>query len=177
MLTSRRNILKAMLAVGLAVYSQPYISALAKQPAMLTLPNFKKISLEQLDFKIFENLSKMVSLQSSLDLETTKKMFEVFKKEPWGKEHIVQLYNKLGSAIANPKKQIEELNAGEKWFADHLLTTWYLGIYYHEKMPDQRITFEHALMYQVVKDIVPVPFLEAEGYGTWEEPPKTNRYE
>ncbi len=104
-------------------------------------------------------------------------MYQVFIKEPWGKAHIARVYKKL-QPVVNSKMTIAELmqndffDEGEQWFILHLVMTWYLGVYYHEKMPDQRIMYEEALMHESVKDFVPIRFLEKIAFGEWGKPPK-----
>lgn len=172
---SRRSIVKALLTLGLSSVAAPYLNIFADDSSNLKLPKLKRISLNNLDITAFKELSKIVTLQRNLDDETVKNMYEVFISEPWGKEHIVGLYNKLINNLTahqtahNIKK--EEFSDGEKWFTNHLLTTWYLGVYYHQDRPTKRITYEFALMYQTTNDLVPIPFTEATGFGNWAEPP------
>ena len=91
--------------------------------------------------------------------------------EPWGAEHISGAYRKLRQQ-PNESATVEKLTEGEGWFVSHLLTTWYLGVYYHEKRPTQRVTYEHALMFDAVKDWLPIPLLESTGPGNWQKSPE-----
>jgi hypothetical protein len=100
--------------------------------------------------------------------------------EPWGKEHIVSCYKKLlvlldTSRLVYPPytDQVrEKLSASEKWFISHLLTTWFVGVYYHESTPAKRILYQQALMFQSLQNDYPTPFIEKVGYGGWVTPPR-----
>ena len=58
----------------------------------------------------------------------------------------------------------------EKWFLHHIITTWYLGIYYHDKRTE-RVLYEDALMWDAVSDMVPAAGFSTGEYGYWENPP------
>lgn len=130
-------------------------------------------------FAVFLALSSIVTARTSLDIEIAKKMHRVFLEEPWGKEHILSTYRQLleilgAGPFSNPpidSSSRRQLGGAQRWFASHLLATWYLGIYYHESQPAQRITFEHALMFDAVKFSYPVPFVGATGFGRWSVEP------
>jgi hypothetical protein len=70
--------------------------------------------------------------------------------------------------LADPAWQLDD---GEKWFINHLLTTWYLGIYYHEQRPMQLISREKALIFDAARGAIPIPLFEATGFGAWVDPP------
>jgi hypothetical protein len=127
----------------------------------------------------FLALSKIVTVKETLDDEIARKMFKVFMDEPWGPEHIKSTYRILHAAtVAHAgNKEIPELldsvklTKGERWFVSHILTTWYLGVYYHEERPHQRITFEGALMYEVLQGTM-FPWFTGERIpGYWTETP------
>ena len=127
--------------------------------------------------ELFTALSTIVTLHDDLDPDTTKNMYKVFMEEPWAPEHMLRVYNKVHKALGNKKRitlkdKSWQLDEGERWFSNHLLTTWYLGIYYHDKRPTQRVTFEHALMFSAVRGIIPIPFFENTPFGEWANPPK-----
>jgi len=139
-----------------------------------------KISVAKLSLGHFRSLSSWVTYQSDLDDDTVEKMFSVFQKEAWGSEHIIQIYNKLAPLKRENLQplQLENLlnedrffNDGERWFVSHLLTTWFLGVYYHEDHSTQRITYEHALMYKIATPNIPIPFLGAVPFEEWSQPP------
>ena len=52
------------------------------------------------------------------------------------------------------------LAPGERWFVSHLVSIWYLGVYYHEQRSIQRITSDGALMYEAVRGLLPAPYVE-----------------
>jgi hypothetical protein len=129
--------------------------------------------------EIFEALCRLVLAREHLDITLTQRMYEVFADEPWGRKHIGHAYAALREAIAreawSPRSgdtpPLARLDPGERWFVSHLVTTWYLGIYYHEQRPTQRITHDGALMYTALKDLAPVPYVEGYGFGRWADPP------
>lgn len=106
-------------------------------------------------------------------------MYKVFMDEPWAPEHINGLHKKIARALGEGSKKRASLKDpslkftdGEVWFAEHLLTTWYLGIYYHQERPTQRILYETALEFSATKGVMPIPYLENVGYGAWTQAPK-----
>jgi hypothetical protein len=174
---TRRKLLKTLLALGVGSVFSSCLTGFAG--------SLEKIPVKSGDGKpsleTFTALSSLVTLHDDLDPETVKKMHAVFMDEPWGPDHIVRLHRKIVEGLA---KRIDrkkhplgqdgawKLDEGEKWFAGHLLTTWYLGIYYHGERPTQRITFENALMFKAVEGLLPVPYLQPVGFGKWAEPPE-----
>jgi hypothetical protein len=174
---SRRQIVKTLLALGAGGVSlASYWDAFAGDAGLvrMALGAEEKATLE-----VFTALSRMITLRDNLDAETTRRMYKVFMDEPWGREHVLRLHKKLSAALAagadrkklSLKDEKWQLDDGEKWFAGHLLTTWYLGVYYHEKRPKQRVAYETALMFDTIRGIIPVPLVEAAGFGTWTAPP------
>lgn len=127
----------------------------------------------------FLRLSKAVTLFDGLDEETAQRMHAVILDEPWGAQHIAAAHYKIFTWLREKPEQrgralkFESLKfkEGERWFIDHLLTTWFLGIYYHAERPTQRITYRHALMFRSVEDVIPIPYLQATGFDNWGDPP------
>ncbi len=176
-ITRREFILKTGIA-ALAVLSQ---SALALPLHAIAGESDVKISKSSLSLKHFYALSSWITYQTDLDHDTAQKMFKVFKSEAWGEEHIVQIYNKMAPLIYKSSKplHVEVLikddvffNDGERWFISHLVTTWYLGIYYHTDHATQRITYDHALMYKIGAPDIPVPYIGAVPFEDWSRPPE-----
>jgi hypothetical protein len=130
-------------------------------------------------FEVFEALCGIVLARDHVDGALARRMYEVFKAEPWGSKHIGHTYAALRDAIAREgwttrsgaASLLPHLDPGERWFVSHLVTTWYLGIYYHEKRPAQRITRDGALMYAALNGLAPVPYLEGYGFGRWADRP------
>lgn len=128
----------------------------------------------------FATLSKAVTLRDDLPQEAVEKMYAVFKDEPWMAEHVTGLNKKIKKGletVAGKRPPMKDpawkFSDGEKWFAAHLLTTWYLGIYYHEERETQRVLFADALMFDPLSGVLPVTYLEATGFGKWAEPPES----
>jgi hypothetical protein len=130
-------------------------------------------------FEVFAALSRIVMLRADLDLDLARRMYSVFMAEPWGPKHIGTAYARLRQAIIARSKvlndaepvPLDDLDSGEKWFVSHLLVTWYLGVYYHEQRPTQRITLDGALMFDAVRGLMPKPFIEDVGFGAWADVP------
>ncbi len=130
-------------------------------------------------FEVFVALSQIVLLRDQLDESAARRMYELFVDEPWGPKHVHTAYKALRAAIVERNRKADRmapapLNAlgpGEKWFVSHLVTTWYLGVYYHEQRPTQRVTYTHALMFDAIRGTLPIPYLESTGFGAWAELP------
>ncbi len=126
-------------------------------------------------FGEFEALCRIVLARSQLDGRLVRRMFPVFVTEPWGAMHIGHAYAKLRAAAIKtgsrlrdrPAANLSDLTPGERWFVSHLITTWYLGIYYHEQRPTQRITRSGALMYAALRGVAPTPYVGNTGYAAW----------
>lgn len=135
--------------------------------------------LDNPTLEIFVALSQLVTLRSSLDIPTAERMYPLFMVEPWGPHHIsssyLQILNIIGippyTELPDAKVIRNKLGKGQAWFTSHLLTTWYLGIYYHEQRQTQRVAYETALMFEAVRGGATVPFVEATGFGGWINPP------
>jgi hypothetical protein len=127
----------------------------------------------------FLALSQLVTCKETLNEDVARKMYKVFLDEPWGPEHIKETYRALHAAalVQSGRREMPELmdggniREGLRWFISHLLSTWYLGIYYHEKMPTQRITYEGALMYEALQGAMPIWFTGERIPGYWSKPP------
>lgn len=135
--------------------------------------------LDNPTFDLFVALSKLVTLRSSLDVLTAERMYPLFMDEPWGPHHIsssyIQILDIIGippyAKLPNAGVIRSKLGKGQAWFTSHLLTTWYLGIYYHEQRPTRRVAYETALMFEAVRGGTSVPLVEATGFGGWTVPP------
>ena len=159
---SRRKLIQTMLWLGVggaALRYWPKSGASIKVPQLI-IKDALKPSLE-----VFAALCSMVTLHDKLDPTALAHMYALFMDEPWAPEHISHTYLKLAAKLNNAPA--EPFDEGEAWFISHLLTTWYLGIYYHEQRPTQRVLYEKALMFEAVKDIVPVPLVDATGFAGW----------
>lgn len=127
----------------------------------------------------FLALSQLATCRETLDEDVARKIYKVILDEPWGPEHIKSTYRALRSAVLAQAGQSEmpalmesaELREGLRWFISHLLATWYMGVYYHEERPTQRITYEGALMYDALQGAMPTWFTGERILGYWTEPP------
>jgi len=131
-------------------------------------------------FEIFLALSQLVTLRQQLDDAVARRMFPLFLDEPWGEHHIHSTYAQILSLTRTSGDELLQqahpaasstLGKGQAWFAAHLLTTWYLGIYYHERMPPVRVAYSEALMHDIAHPAIPRRFVEAVGFGSWSSPP------
>jgi hypothetical protein len=131
-------------------------------------------------YEVFLALSKIVLARPQLDDALARRLYQVFMEEPWGTKHVGHAYAVFRNALLKADQaagerapvELSALDAGERWFVAHLVTTWYLGIYYHEQRPTRRITLAGALMYDAVRGVVPIPYHDSIGFGGWTEPPK-----
>lgn len=168
---TRRKLVKTLLALGAGGVSLSQIAPFAGGKKVWAFLGGTPPSLET-----FSAVSTFVTLHDDLSPEAVARLHKVFMDEPWGPEHISGIYKKTAQALRDKKRPLLkdpawEFTQGESWFAGHLLTTWYLGIYYHEERPTQRLLYEDALMFSATRDVLPVPYLEPVGFGAWAEPP------
>jgi hypothetical protein len=128
------------------------------------------------DLDVFIRLSSIVTGVERLDRETAKRIRELISAEPWGKEHLAQIGAKLlpsGQPLPATRAQLlapERFTDGERWFIGHLLTTWFTGIYYHQR-GNHVVTYRNALMHVALEDVRPVPGHCEGQFGFWSEPP------
>ena len=172
---TRRNLVLALLAGATLGRSTQYWQAFAsdRQPLDIELPlnpDFSKPS-----FELFLALSQLVTARDQLDQQMAEKMYPLFMAEPWGAHHISSTYQQILAFTDNPidgqsasvLPDRSRLDEGQAWFADHLLATWYLGVYYHESSPTQRVGHEYCLMFDAIRNKLPIPYVEATGFGGW----------
>ncbi len=100
-------------------------------------------------------------------------MFAIFRDEPWGLNHLRRLQRKLLDRGGDPRLAWRRLDDGERWFLDHLLTTWITGVYYHQR-GNRLVSYEHALMHEILLDVRPVPGLSDREFGFWADRPAPN---
>jgi hypothetical protein len=165
---TRRKLVKTLLALGAGGVS---LSPLAGGRKVWAFLGGEPPSLET-----FSAVSTFVTLHDDLDPGAVARMYKVFMDEPWGPEHIAGIYKKVTQALKDKKRaplkdKSWQFTEGEAWFAGHLLTTWYLGIYYHERTTPKRILYADSLLMRATSDVLPVPYLEPVGFGAWAQPP------
>ena len=142
---------------------------------ILLLPNPPLDDPSSPSFDVFYRLCQLVTGRIDLDMEIAIKMFEAFRGEPWVEKHISTSYQLLLKELekTDPQTSVPQLLSenllkdGEKWFASHIITTWYLGVYYHPERENVRVTYEGALMHEIVADYRPVPGFSDLETGYW----------
>jgi hypothetical protein len=129
-------------------------------------------------FEVFLALSQIVLIEADLDRTVARQLYDLFMAEPWGPKHIASCYAALSTTfLARGQRGGQETFAqtklpyGETWFISHLVTTWYVGVYYHPERPTKWITLNRAMMYRSVGGLVPKPYEESVGFGHWANPP------
>lgn len=173
---TRRQIIKTLLALGAGSVLSSYLSAFADDKSLIRTA----LADAPTPLDKFRTVSTFITLRDDLDAAAVQAMHAVFMAEPWGPEHIDGLYNKMTASLKNSSNNKPPLvtdpalalTEGESWFAEHLLTTWYLGIYYHAEKSTKRILYETALMFKPLAGIIPIPFIEHTGFGAWAHPPE-----
>jgi D-sorbitol dehydrogenase-like protein len=131
---------------------------------------------------VFVALSQLITCRPRLDRASAQKMYPLFLEEPWGPKHIATAYEELvrllakapGACSAPQLIAAGALPEGETWFCGHVLETWYLGIYYHERLK-VRVLYEEALMWEAVRDFAGVPAVTGGVPGYWINPPEASR--
>lgn len=130
------------------------------------------------DLDAFIRLSAVLTGVQQLDRETAQRILDVIRAEPWGKEHLMQIGGKL--LPSGPDKPMPAMRQqlfdpkrftdGERWFIGHLLTTWFTGVYYHQK-GNQVVAYRNALMHVAIQDVRPIPGHCSGTFGFWADPP------
>ena len=163
----RRRLTLAMLAcLSAAPLLSPPWTALAKTADVVSREHFRLLSI-------------YLTRYARLDEKTLDAIYDALIHEPWGKEHMKRLLGKLFPALPESTKPrseylvVRHLDEGEAWFAGHVLTTWMTGIYYHQT-GNRTLTYRHALMFEALQDLRPIPGLSEEPFGYWSKPPKAH---
>lgn len=145
----------------------------------ITLPPAERSTTPS--FETFLALSRIVLIKADLDEAAARKMYDLFMTEPWGPKHLRTAYGALRETFIKRDQHGGQgmiaqtaLPEGERWFISHLVTTWYVGVYYHPERPSKWITLHGAMLYRAVHGLVPKPYLESVGFGRWANPPDTD---
>lgn len=180
---SRRTLLATLLKGAATAVAARYWTGLASADSTLALSVPVSVT-DEVSFDMFYALSQLVTLRTHLDERVARRLYPLFIEEPWGAHHIRSTYAELRVALsqtdstpghAHPAAS-GQLGKGQAWFASHVLTTWYLGVYYHERTAPIRVAHSEALMFDAARDALPRPYVEATGFGVWGElPAKVNR--
>lgn len=182
---SRRRLITALLKGAAVALTAHYWTRAASAESSLRLKLTESGSAEAPSFEVFYALSQLVTLRTHLDESLARRMYPLFLEEPWGAHHIHSTYSQLldmfetpdGQQKPVPARSSAGLGKGQAWFADHLLTTWYLGIYYHERMPPMRVAYTEALMFDAVASVLPRRYVEGMVFGSWGAAPIRRRHE
>lgn len=175
-LTRRRVALAVAAAVGAAGAGTWYWSRMTGDPGPFAAALPPLDATQPASVEVFHALSQLVTCRDDLDPAVTARLFPLFMDEPWGPKHIATAYSRLRAAAISqgtfcPPGAGVDLGAEERWFVEHLLTTWYLGVYYHVDLPTRRMTYEGALMFDAVAGFLPLPLVERVSFGAWAQPP------
>lgn len=174
---NRRDVLKSI-GCGIAASLLNAGQALACK-ALFSCPAPDIADKSNPSFDIFYRLSQWVTCREELDLDIARKFYDVLQNEPWGKEHISRTYLKIREAAETRKgetnvpqlMQDKTLDETETWFVSHLLTTYYLGVYYHEEREDTRLFYEEALMHDAIEGLAPIRLSGSTPFGEWNGKP------
>jgi hypothetical protein len=174
---TRRTLIAALLGGGATTLAARYWAA-AVVGSLLSLKLPQAGAADSPSFEVFLALSCLVTVRPKLDEAVARRMYPLFLEEPWGAHHIHSTYSQLLLILEQHADQpgakpisSGALGKGQAWFAGHLLTTWYLGVYYHERIPPMRVAHAEALMFDVVHPELPRRFVEGTGFGGWADPP------
>ena len=179
---SRREVLENLgksIVVGMFAGANSAASYAEMTKKLLQLPEVNLENPKDPSFDVFFRLSQWVTCRRELDKAIAQKMFPLFQAEPWGKNHLASTYEKLQTKLRHRNEEgsilemmnTEVLGEGEVWFASHILTTWYLGIYYHESREPVRVTYEGALVWQALDGWTNPPGFTTLEPGHWSKEP------
>jgi Membrane bound FAD containing D-sorbitol dehydrogenase len=172
---TRRDLVLCFSALASAGVAVAYWASLRNDDTLIDIALPQPGSVTSPSLEIFEALSRIVLAREKLDEHIARHIYGVMIDEPWGPKHMSTAYAELRTELLERRRKIAlvekslllALGRGELWFVMHVITTWYLGIYYHEQRPTQRITFEGALMHEAVRGYIPTPYVESVGFGAW----------
>lgn len=181
---SKRSTLRT---IFLGMSSGVFLSLTDKGLSFELSASFNKSNIElpsssaDVDFDHFYSFSCLVCRKQELDHETAEKLYALFEIEPWGREHLFGSYLKINGFLSELRagKSFSDIDRidfteGELWFISHVMTTWYLGIYYHESIENPvRVSFEKSLMWLAVEDFVTPPGFAEKPYGHWSALPNS----
>lgn len=168
---SRRSLLKTLLALAAGS-----VFSFRDFPACAAAAPWREDHAP--DFANFRALCAFITKHDDLDANALQRAFDALTEEAWGPSHMTRLHRKIGAvleknpnppALASPAYGFDD---GEAWFARHILTIFYTGVFENAETPPQRLLpYRETLMYPAVAGVLPVPFLEPVGYGNWTTPP------
>jgi len=130
---------------------------------------YATILSDVVSFKAFVQYIEKIFGFNHLNVDMSREIYELIQNEPWGMNHLSRVFNK--SSGVSGEHLLAQLDEGEHWFLEHLLTTWLTGIYYHNRM-NIVVSYEYALMHEALVSIRPVPGISTETFGFWHQPPQ-----
>jgi len=181
----RRQMVIGATSVALtSLFASPLALAAAREQTLII--NSTAIPVEPgskpWKFDLFFDLSRYITARSELDMKTAQLLFEQFRREEWGWANAARLYSKLRDALSMGAASVPDflidgqLSDLDQWFAQHILDAWYEGFYRYEGT-EIRVTYEKALMWEAVRDVVPVQGLSDAEYGYWSKRPQNGDLE
>lgn len=178
-MTRREVALLLMAAAGSAL---PHWASAQDDETRLDIPLPPAGGSHAASFDVFMALSRIVLIEADLDQALARQLYDLFLQEPYGPKHIAAAYAALRPAFVKRGKRGGQetvaqtsLPYGERWFISHVVTTWYVGVYYHPDRPTKWLTRHGAMMYRGVRDLVPSPYEESAGFGRWAAPPEPRK--
>lgn len=136
-------------------------------------------AIENQSLQQFIQLSQRLTGESRLNQQVALNIWLELRDEQWGEDHLQRVINKLLPTKSNDDMDFSEalnfdpLDDGERWFTEHLTTTWLTGIYFHER-GNKTISYRHALMHESLLDLRPVPGDCDRSFGFWQSPPENS---
>lgn len=133
-------------------------------------------------FELFYDLSRYLTVRAKLNRDLAHFHFGYFREEEWGWTNAARFYATLRQELGNGIESAPELlmsgrlSPFDLWFARHILDAWYEGFYRYEGK-ETRVTYDRALMWEAVRDFVPVQGLSDAQYGYWAKPPQLREIE
>lgn len=127
-------------------------------------------------FELFYDLSRYLTARVDLDRQLARSHFAYFSQEEWGWTNAAKLYALLRHELTSGTGSAPELLMSgrladlDQWFAEHMLDAWYEGFYRYDGK-EVRLTYDRALMWDVVSDFVPIQGLSDAPYGYWAQRP------
>ena len=176
---NHRTLLAVLLKATVTAVAANYWTGLASADETMTIRLPEVDATGDASFAMFHALSRIVTLREHLDEDVARRMYPLFLAEPWGAHHIRSTYAQLLAVLnlpaatrgPNHPATNTQLGNAQAWFAGHVLTTWYLGVYYHERTAPIRVVHSEALMFDVAGSTLPRPYVEATGFGNWSHRP------
>lgn len=172
---SRRDFLRQFAALGLLLKGRELLADTSSAKALLSISLPDDI-MQSPSYEAFMVFSRFLTNRDSINPEFSRKLYTLILNEPWSAKHFNGLLgfvrSRISSGIDIDLKQLmtdKELDDGERWFAGHLLFSWYSGVYHYDDQ-HERLTFQHALMNVALGKTYSPPTYSQRAYGFWAKP-------